>query len=265
MEVNKVEMAKNVKNFGKIKNAFNRILAESMVSKDGDKKVSFKQYLKKIKENDILKTQFLVYDNIEHKIEENEFKATQFVQENIELLKKFSKKDILEANLDLAKLVSFEQDNDSNEKLYENIALLIFTDKTAKNIDSIVEATSEIVNYIKTNKKSVVTESIELPTSMLSTLMVDKYNEKYNTLDESDKKILKSLIDSDVVQKKEVYSNTLRECIDLINEKLKNSDLETKDKLLSVKDKLLNDKQDINEDFEKNISKLVDLRNNLRN
>jgi hypothetical protein len=40
--------------------------------------------------------------------------------------------------------------------------------------------------------------------------------------------------------------------------------LEAKDKLLTVKDKLLNDKQEINEDFTKNISKLIELRTNLK-
>jgi hypothetical protein len=50
----------------------------------------------------------------------------------------------------------------------------------------------------------------------------------------------------------------------LINEKLDTSDLNAKDKLLRVKDRLLNDKQEINEDFIKNISKLVELRSNLK-
>jgi TRAP-type C4-dicarboxylate transport system substrate-binding protein len=109
----------------------------------------------------------------------------------------------------------------------------------------------------------VVTEAIELPNSMLSTMMVDKYNEKYASLDESEKQVLKVLIDSTDEEKKEVYSSTLRECINLINEKLDTNDLEAKDKLLRVKDKLLNDKQEINEDFFKNISKLVELKNNL--
>jgi Na+/phosphate symporter len=93
--------------------------------------------------------------------------------------------------------------------------------------------------------------------------MVDKYNEKYASLDESEKQVLKVLIDSTDEEKKEVYSSTLRECINLINEKLDTNDLEAKDKLLRVKDKLLNDKQEINEDFFKNISKLVELKNNL--
>jgi hypothetical protein len=117
---------------------------------------------------------------------------------------------------------------------------------------------------MKNNKEKEIKESIDLPNSMLTTIMVDKYNEKYSTLDESEKEVIKVLIESDDEKKKEVYSSMLRECIDLINEKLKESSLEAKDKLLTVKDKLLNDKQEINEDFTKNISKLIELRSNLK-
>ena len=65
-------------------------------------------------------------------------------------------------------------------------------------------------------------------------------------------------------EKKEVYIKIVRECIDLINEKLIDSDLDAKDKLLRVKDKLLNDKQTVSEDFDKNLSKLIELRGNLQ-
>ena len=112
--------------------------------------------------------------------------------------------------------------------------------------------------------KEVVEGSVDLPMSMISTILVDKYNEKYGSLNENDRQVLKVIIDSNDEQKKEVYSNTLRECIDLIDAKLKNADLESKDKLLRVKDKLLNDKKEINEDFISNISKLVELRVNLQ-
>ena len=258
-----------MQNFGKIKNAFNGILAESIVSKNGANKSLFKKYIKTIRENEILKTQFLVYDNIENKMEENEFKATQFVQENIRLFDKFTKKEILEANLLLSKPILFEQETKSSnenvhEILHENISKLIFTDKSVSNIDSIIETTANIVNYIETNKKSEIVEAIGLPISMISTMMVDKYNERYSSLDESERKILKVLIDSTDEEKQEVYKTTIRECIVLINEKLTNADLEAKEKLLLVKDKLLNDKVEINEDFSKNISKLVELKNNLK-
>lgn len=255
-----------MKNFGKIKNAFNEILAEGVVTKNDSNKQLFKKYIKTIKENEILKTQFLVYDNIENKIEENEFKANLFLQENIALFNKYTKEEILEANNKLVKSISSEQTNLSyeNEKLHENISNLIFLKKEANNIDAIVEATADVINYMKTNKAKVVNESIDLPNSMLTSIMVEKYNEKYSTLDESDKQILKALIESDDEKKKEVYSLVIRECIDLIDGKLNESDLDAKDKLLRVKDKLLNDKQEITEDFNKNISKLVELKRSLK-
>jgi hypothetical protein len=255
-----------MKNFGKIKNAFNELLAEGVVSNNNSNKQLFKKYIKTIKENEILKTQFLVYDNIENKIEENEFKANLFLQENIALFNKYTKEEILEANNKLAEPILSEQISVSyeNEKLHEDISNLIFLKKEANNIDAIVEATSSVINYMKSNKAKVVTESIDLPNSMLTSIMVEKYNEKYASLDESDKKVLKSLIESDDEKKKEVYSLIIRECIDLIDGKLNESDLDAKDKLLRVKDKLLNDKQEVNEDFNKNISKLVELKKSLK-
>lgn len=260
------ELTKNVQNFGKIKDGFNSILVESIITKDATKKEVFKKYLDTLKENEILKTQFLVYTNLENKVELDESKALCYVKENIDLFSKFKKKDIIEANSKLVNTVVFEQEsNDEKSELYENISKLIFTNKNPNNIDEIVEATNKVVKYIIGNKQKVVNERIDLPNSMISSIMVDKYNEKYSSLDESEKQVLKVLIDSNDEQKKTVYTNIVRECIDLINEKLTTSDLETKDKLLRAKDKLLNDKQEVNEDFIKNISKLVELRGSLKN
>ena len=254
-----------MQNFGKITNAFNGILADSIVSKDSKSKQLFKKYIKTIKENNILKTQFFVYDNLENKVETDDIKAAQYLQENINLLKAFNKEEIFEANLNLAKPILFEQadGNYSKESLHENIAKLVFMDRTPKNIDSIIEATNNIISYIKEDKTKEITESIDLPMSMISTIMIDKYNERYNELSESDRQILKVLMESTDDEKKEIYTKTIRECIDLINEKLNGSDLDSKDKLLRVKDKLLNDKVDIDENFSINISKLVELKETL--
>ena len=256
-----------MQNFGKIKNTFNELMVEGMISNKESNKKLFQQYVKSIKENEILKTQFMVFDNIENKIEENDMKATLFLQENLALLNKFSKKDIMEANKKLVKPVVSKNEMfvGENDTLHENITKLIFTEKTPKTIDTIVEATVFVIDYMKNNKPKELTESYDIPNSMLSAIMVDKYNEKYATLSETEKKVLKSLIDSDDTKKKEVYSSVVRECIDMIDEKLKESDLDTKDRLLRVKDRLLNDKQEINEDFAKNISKLVELKDSLNN
>lgn len=260
-----------MQNFGKIKNAFNGILAESLVSKNDANKQLFKKYIKTIKESDILKTQFLVYNNIENAVEKDSMTTNLFVQENLRLLEKFKAKDIIEENKKLVALLEEAKanlDETYDEKLsnlHESLSNVIFNFSSIKNIDERVKNFTNICQYIKGNCEKQITESIELPNSMISTIMVDKYNEKYSSLDETEKKILKSLIDADDTKKKEVYSETLKECIELVNERLTGSDLETKDRLLRVKEKLLNDKQEITEDFFGNISKLVELRSNLKN
>lgn len=258
-------LTENIKNFGKIKAIYNGLLVEGVITKDNSKKQQFKKYVSAINENEILKTEFLVFTNIENKVESDPAKAADFVRENIELFSKFDKKDIYAANATLIPDVLFEQVFiDDNLGLYENITTLIFTRKTPDTVETILEARGKVVDYIVNNKAKVITEAIELPNSMISKLMVEKYNEKYSVLDESEKQILKAIIDSTDEVKKTVYGNTLRECIDLIDDKLGTTDLDAKDKLLRVKDRLLNDKHEINEDFIKNISKLVELRTNLK-
>jgi hypothetical protein len=260
-----------MQNFGKIKNAFNGILADGVVSKSDTNKLLFKKYIQTIKESKILKAQFLVYNNIENKLENDTTSASVFVTENLKLLEKFKVSDIIKEN---QKLLAISKDIEGKleeaydtklSSLHESISNLIFTKRTAKNMNEVTDNITNVINYIKANKLTEKVESIDLPFSLLSTMMVDKYNAKYATLDESDRQVLKVLIDSNDEQKKEVYSVTLRECIDLIDVKLKTSDLDGKERLLRVKDKLLNDKKDINEDFIKNISKLVELKSDLKN
>jgi hypothetical protein len=254
-----------MQNFGKVKNIYNSKLVEGISSKNDSDKNLFKKYVKTIKENESLKTQFFVYNNIENKVETNEFKANLFLQENLALLGKFTKQELFESNANLMLPIVFEADEDYlNKELHENISILIFTEKNLKNIDTIVEATCKVIDFMKSNKTREIKESLDLPNSMISSIMVQKYNERYADLDETEKSVLKTLIDSDDVKKKEVYSSTLRECIDLIDSKLVESSVETKDKLLRVKDKLLNDKTEVNEDFPKNVSKLIELRRSLK-
>src|SRR5690348_14382600 len=92
-------------NFGKIKNIFNTILVEGISKNDSKKKELFKEYVKAIKSDKVLNAQFIVYNNIEKRVDINENKATEFVKANIDILKKFSKKEIIEANTKLAKLL----------------------------------------------------------------------------------------------------------------------------------------------------------------
>jgi hypothetical protein len=260
-----------MQNFGKIKNAFSEILAEGIASNDVAKKKLFKKYIKALKESNILKTQFLVYENIENVIENDQFSANLIVNENISLLNKFNKKDILKEN---EKLVSLSEDvkgrlqenyDEKLSNLHESISNLVFLNKNTRTVNEIAKNIKNVLDYITTNKEKVVNESYDVPNSMLSSILVEKYNERYSELTESAKEALKVLIESTDKEKIEVYNKINRECLDLIDLKLVESDLDTKDRLLKVKDKLLRDIIEINEDFPKNISKLVELKMTLNN
>ena len=95
-----------MKNFGVIKTIYNDILSEAISNKDVKRKRIFKTYIKKLKENEVLRTQFLIYKNIESKIEENETRIIEYIKENISLMNKFSKKQILNSNKKTTKGVS---------------------------------------------------------------------------------------------------------------------------------------------------------------
>jgi len=72
------------------------------------------------------------------------------------------------------------------------------------------------------------------------------------------------MIESTPEEKEKLFKDTNDECLSLINSKLEESDINAKEKLLSVKERLLN--QEFNKDnFIKDISKLVELKETLKN
>tara|TARA_R110000824_G_scaffold400247_1_gene607355 strand:- start:503 stop:1276 length:774 start_codon:yes stop_codon:yes gene_type:complete len=229
-------------NFGKIKDTFNLILTESIIKKDSEGKKLFISYLKELKENKSLKSQFLLYKNLSDKKFINESDAKYYIKENIELLKKLDKKEINSGSKKLVSLLEGKELVKENIELYNHINVLVETKKTASSIDKIQES----INYITKKMMEVDEEEVEqyeslnLPPSVLTKLAINRFNLKYSDITESEKKIIKSVLNGTDENKEDVYVNLKKECIDLIDSKLnENTDLDMKDKLLRVKDKLL--------------------------
>ena len=229
-------------NFGKIKDTFNLILTESIIKKDSKGKKLFISYLKELKENKTLKSQFLLYKNLSSKKFTNESDAKYYIKENITLLKKLNKKEINSGTKKLVSLLEGKELVKENIELYNHINVLVETKKTASSIDKIQES----INFITTKMMEVDEveveqyESLNLPPSVLTKLAINRFNLKYSDITESEKKIIKSVLNGTDENKEDVYVNLKKECIDLIDSKLnENTDLDMKDKLLRVKDKLL--------------------------
>jgi hypothetical protein len=254
-----------MKNFGKIKNTFNDLLSESMATKNVEKRKLFKKYIKMLSENEILKTQFNVYNSIEEMIEENQFKASTKIKMNIDLLESFDRKDIFEANDSLVKLLKGRECNDAvkgsytNAELHESITNMIFE----KDINKFVDSLNEAVEYAKGNTGRQVNESVGLPNKIFAPLLVDKYNEKYADLNESEKAIIKSILESDEKGKEELFKTVVSECLELVNERLKDAEVNLKEGLLAVKENLLS-REYIKESFDKDIFKILELKEDLK-
>ncbi len=229
-------------NFGKIKDTFNLILSESIIKKDKEGKKIFNSYLKELKKNNTLKSQFLLYKNLSSKKFTNESDAKYYINENITLLKKLDKKEI---NKGIKKLVSLLKGKElvkENIELYNHINILVETKKTASSIDKIQESINFITRkMVEVSEQEVEQyESVNLPPSVLTKMAINRFNLKYSDITESEKNIIKSVLNGTEENKENVYANLKKECIVLIDNKLnENTDLDMKDKLLKVKDKLL--------------------------
>ena len=247
-------------NFGKIKKIYNNLLGESIASRNPKNKKVFSKYVKTLKENKALKTQFFVYNNIENKVESNDFKIYEYIKANISLLEGFNKVELKKLNIDLFNSLP-ENSIVEDSKLYESINTLIFTKKTPSTIDVIIEARNTVAEYIKSNEPKMVMEApSELPLSLLTSIYVDKYNDRYCDLDESTLRLVKIILESDEEGRESLFSDTKAECLVLVNNKL--SEGNEKEKLLAVKEKLLG-MEYIGETHVDDITDLIELKETL--
>lgn len=265
-------------NFGQIKSIYNEILAESISSKNKKNKDVFKKYVKTLKKNEILKTQFYIYSNIENKFDENKNRAIEFIKENISLMDKYSKEEIKGAIKKITNEFIIENENlylvnDKTKELYENISKLILTKKNPKTIDTIVETTDKIADYITSNVKDInpILEGLEdivISTKELGNLMISRFNETYSELSESEREVFDLIINSNEDKKEEVFKNAISECLSLVTKKLTSDEvrgeIDLRESLLNLKENLLNRVYN-KENFDSEIIKVIELKKTLEN
>ena len=249
-------------NFGNIKDTFNNILSNALLSKDKKGKELFSKYLQTLKEDNNLRNEYLIYKNLTSVKFNNGTDAKYFIRENIELLKN---NDTTKGIKKLQSLIEgFDIVND-NDEIYNHINILRNTEKTPETISKLQES----INFLTENMLKEVElieneyDTVDVPPSVLTKMATNRYNLKYQDISENEKEIIKTLLNGDDEDKKKVYNNLKTECIDIIDKKLnENSDLDIKDKLLKVKDKLL--RMEYNSDeYVKDINNVYELKNSV--
>lgn len=267
-------------NFGSVKDIYAKFLINSYIAEskgsDRKKKTNYKNFIKNITENSILRTQFIVYKNIENGYFPSEVSAVEYLKENISLFDKFNKKDIIKENQKMGeKLVitykGYEVPGTKSpvyyyktSKLHEAIDNLIVLEKTAENIDRIHKSFEVVKEWLTTPKEVSETKKPKVDANKFLNVAVDKYNEKYSNLSEEDKSVIKTLMSNNKEEKETLLKNMVKESITLINNALKEygDSIDVKAKLLEAKDVVYN--LEFNEEtYKEDISKIYDLKKSL--
>lgn len=255
-------------NFGKIKETYNKVYMESFSSKDTNKKKVFEFYLSKLKDSKLLKEEFDCYNGLQNAHFSEELDSQIFIEESVNIIKSLDKNELNQIHNDLINKLrengySLSENTNEISSIFEEI---LNTEKKYKNLNKITES---IIKLRKTLVKEgfqveEVEETVALPTNVLSNVLVNKFNSKYSELDENTKKLIKVSLNGSEQEKNELFNSTLKECVELVNNKLKESqnDLELKDKLLQTKERLL-DMSFNEETYVENLTKLVELKNSL--
>jgi len=194
-----------------------------------------------VKSSPILQLEFKVFNNIENKCIENDVVATKYIDNNIKLFEVYT---IQEIDKEREKLNIFVNENEiklDNEKvkLYNAIDNLInesLQNYDSIDVDNIHESFTLVLNHIKT-PKNLLSENIDEKSinEDVIEIAVNKFNEKYESLNEDDKNLLTTLIKSNDEEKQNLLETYKTETITILENINKDN---TKDSIVKAIQKI---------------------------
>jgi hypothetical protein len=215
-------------NIGIINHIISNKLKDSYLNNNliGESKKNVIDFVNVVKDSPILQLEFKIFNNIENKFIDNDLGASRYIDNNIKLFEIYT---IEEIDAEHKKLNAFISENVNLEdadriKLYESIYSLIeqsLIDYSKVDVNEIDESYAHLLNYIKKPKKKL-TENIEddFINDNIIEIAIEKYNKKYDSLNENDKDLLQKLIKYNDIEKKqlfETYKNENLEILEQIN------------------------------------------------
>jgi hypothetical protein len=182
-----------------------------------------------IKSSPILQLEFKVLSNLENKHIENDLAATRYIDDNIKLFEVYT---IQEIDAEREKVGNFLIENtapenldildvDERVSLYNAIDTLITESLNVPDkidVDSIHDSFEVVLNHVKSPKKESLIENLEMKDvdEDVIEIAVGKFNEKYDTLNENDKNLLKKLIKSTDDEKQGLLEEYKTECLTIL-------------------------------------------------
>lgn len=223
-------MKQTTVNFGAIKDTIYKFAGKNLISEIQEGGITIlNAFMKEIKENSILKKQYLVYKNFEDGSCKKERLAERFIAENLKLIEGVDWNELLKTNKQI-RLGLLEnchvEGNSSKQDLYESIHVLIksVTQQGFDEVQKSQEAYDYVIDYLLKERKNTATETIQeeteypkfLSRKFITNLAVNKFNERYSHLQENEKSLLKTLL-SPVENKKNYLIDLKEENLSKIN------------------------------------------------
>lgn len=237
-------------NFGEIKQNITEQFTQSLLKESKGSKKLFKNFIQEINKSPILKSQFVIYSNLENKHIKEESKAIRYIQENLNLIEKFTHKDLISENKKLDKFIVKEKTTNQCEcikNLHENLDILIkqtITDN--KDPDKKHNSFEVVLDYLMTEdvskkeqNKYKLNNQTYLSNQKIVEIAINKFNDKYSFFNKNEKEIFTVLFNNDNKGKELVFETIKKENINQIKRKLiESDDVNLSDRLKLVENKL---------------------------
>jgi hypothetical protein len=217
MLINSIYIKKLNMNIGKL----NAIMANDQTLNES----KFNDYIKTIKNSEILLLEFKTISNIENKFIENDIVASKYIDNNIKLFEVYT---IDELENEHNKLNRFNDSkgvelSEEKDKLYNAIITLIRENIKSPNdidVNKQHDAYELILEHIK--KPKLVNENIEKEDNFITENIIqiatNKFNEKYSTFSENDKQFFNNLITLEYNDKLKIFEEYKTEILSTLNE-----------------------------------------------
>jgi hypothetical protein len=247
----------------KLKNAYleNNLITESR------KHVS--DFFELVKKSPILQLEFKIFNKIENKYIDNDTIATRYIDNNIKLFEVYTLGEIEDEHKKLKSFIGLNENLQSFDevkvKLYNSIFVLIkesLNDYSKIDVDAIHESFSYVLNYIKEPKTKEISDIINNKSEVndeIIEIAIEKFNERYNSLNEEEKDLLEKLTKSNREEKKTLLEDYKQENLTILENLNKD---EIKDNITQAISKINNMKYN-HETIVDDIISLYELKKNL--
>jgi len=247
-------------NFGAIQETVNRLIASSILNES--KNNILNSFTKKIKSNPVLLKQYYIFENFKNcKPFENKTRlAERFINQNLNIIKEHNWKEIKNANrelrISLLENTHVEATKGENTELFNNIQNLIESTTTPGylNVNKSELSYDYLLNFLTRKPLSESAKSKEIKDNpninwrYVTKLAVNNFEERFEHLKESEKKIFSMLISEDSSKKENFINDIKDENINLITtlleSEIKKGNNENVALLETFKNKMMNGKND---------------------